>query len=295
MVKYFFKRELTVVIFESGVKMPLLKVENVSYSYDKKTKALKNVSFCADKGEHIAIIGHNGSGKSTLAKLLNGLILPESGTVSVDGALSSDKEKRFEIRKKVGVVFQNPDNGIIASIVEDDIAFGPENLGVPRKEIGERIDFALKAVGMEEYRNASPARLSGGQKQRVAIAGVLALRPEILVLDESTAMLDPQGRKEILSVVDKLKKEQGVTVITITHYMEEAAQADKIFVLSHGEEVMRGSAEEIFRDGEKLKSFGLELPYPAYIAQKLREKGVPIEGAVLSESDLAEKLVALCR
>ena len=254
--------------------MPLLKVENVSYSYDKKTKALKNVSFSAEKGEHIAVIGHNGSGKSTLAKLLNGLILPESGTVSVDGIFSSDKEKRFEIRKKVGVVFQNPDNGIIASIVEDDIAFGPENLGVPRKEIGERIEFALKAVGMEEYRNASPARLSGGQKQRVAIAGVLALKPEILVLDESTAMLDPQGRKEILSVVEKLKKEQGVTVITITHYMEEAAKADRIFVLSHGEIVMSGSPEEIFRDGEKLKSFGLELPYPAYIAQKLKEKGV---------------------
>ncbi len=275
--------------------MPLLKVENVSYSYDKKTKALKNVSFSAEKGEHIAVIGHNGSGKSTLAKLLNGLILPESGTVSVDGIFSSDKEKRFEIRKKVGVVFQNPDNGIIASIVEDDIAFGPENLGVPRKEIGERIDFALKSVGMEEYRNASPARLSGGQKQRVAIAGVLALKPEILVLDESTAMLDPQGRKEILSVVEKLKKEQGVTVITITHYMEEAAKADRIFVLSHGEIVMSGSPEEIFRDGEKLKSFGLELPYPAYIAQKLKEKGVPIDGAVLSESELAEKLVALCR
>lgn len=275
--------------------MPLLKVENVSYSYYKKTKALKNVSFSAEKGEHIAVIGHNGSGKSTLAKLLNGLILPESGTVSVDGIFSSDKEKRFEIRKKVGVVFQNPDNGIIASIVEDDIAFGPENLGVPRKEIGERIEFALKAVGMEEYRNASPARLSGGQKQRVAIAGVLALKPEILVLDESTAMLDPQGRKEILSVVEKLKKEQGVTVITITHYMEEAAKADRIFVLSHGEIVMSGSPEEIFRDGEKLKSFGLELPYPAYIAQKLKEKGVPIDGAVLSESELAEKLVALCR
>ena len=275
--------------------MPLLKVENVSYSYDKKNKALKNVSFSAEKGEHIAVIGHNGSGKSTLAKLLNGLILPESGTVSVDGIFSSDKEKRFEIRKKVGVVFQNPDNGIIASIVEDDIAFGPENLGVPRREIGERIEFALKAVGMEEYRNASPARLSGGQKQRVAIAGVLALKPEILVLDESTAMLDPQGRKEILSVVEKLKKEQGVTVITITHYMEEAAKADRIFVLSHGEIVMSGSPEEIFRDGEKLKSFGLELPYPAYIAQKLKEKGVPIDGAVLSESELAEKLVALCR
>ncbi len=274
--------------------MSLLQLDNVSFSYDKKTKVLKNVCFSAERGEHIAVIGHNGSGKSTLAKLINGLLLPDEGSVSVDGILSSDKEKRFEIRKKVGVVFQNPDNGIVASIVEDDIAFGPENLGVPRKEIGERIDFALKAVGMEEYREASPSRLSGGQKQRVAIAGVLALKPEILVLDESTAMLDPKGRKEILAVAEKLKKEQGVTVITITHYMEEAALADRIYVLNRGETIMSGTPKEIFEKADELKACGLELPYPAYVAQKLKEKGFPIEEMPLSEEELAERLVSIC-
>ncbi len=274
--------------------MSLLQLDNVSFSYDKKTKVLKNVCFSAERGEHIAVIGHNGSGKSTLAKLINGLLLPDEGTISVDGILSSDKEKRFEIRKKVGVVFQNPDNGIVASIVEDDIAFGPENLGVPRKEIGERIDFALKAVGMEEFREASPSRLSGGQKQRVAIAGVLALKPEILVLDESTAMLDPKGRKEILAVAEKLKKEQGVTIITITHYMDEAALADRIFVLNRGETVMSGTPKEIFEKADELKACGLELPYPAYVAQKLKEKGFPIEEMPLSEEELAERLVSIC-
>lgn len=274
--------------------MPQLSIENVSFSYDKKSVALKNVSFSVEKGDYIAIVGHNGSGKSTLAKLLNGLLIPKSGTVTVDGISSADKEKSFELRKRVGVVFQNPDNGIVASIVEDDVAFGPENLGVPRKEIGERIAFALKAVEMEQFRKSSPARLSGGQKQRVAIAGVLALRPEILVLDESTAMLDPQGRKEILAVVKRLNEEEGVTVITITHYMEEAAEANRIIVLSDGEIVMQGAPREIFRDGARLKGYGLELPYASYIAEKLKEKGVPLDGAVLSEEELAEKLEGLC-
>ena len=274
--------------------MALLQVENARFSYDKKTEALKGVSFSAEKGDYLAIIGHNGSGKSTLARLINGLLTPSGGTVTVDGISSVDKEKCFQLRKRVGVVFQNPDNGIIASIVEDDVAFGPENLGVPREEIKERIDFALKAVGMEEYRKSSPARLSGGQKQRVAIAGVLALKPEILVLDESTAMLDPKGRKEILAVVKKLNEEQGVTVIAITHYMEEAAQARDVIVLSDGEIVMRGSPEEIFLKGAELKKYGLELPYPAYVAEKLKEKGVPIDGVVLTREALAEKLEKLC-
>lgn len=274
--------------------MALLQVENARFSYDKKTEVLKGVSFSAEKGDYLAIIGHNGSGKSTLARLINGLLTPSGGTVTVDGISSVDKEKCFELRKRVGVVFQNPDNGIIASIVEDDVAFGPENLGVPREEIKERIDFALKAVGMEEYRKSSPARLSGGQKQRVAIAGVLALKPEILVLDESTAMLDPKGRKEILAVVKKLNEEQGVTVIAITHYMEEAAQARDVIVLSDGEIVMRGSPEEIFLKGAELKKYGLELPYPAYVAEKLKEKGVPIDGVVLTREALAEKLERLC-
>lgn len=274
--------------------MSVLQVQNVSYSYDKRKNALSGVTFSVEKGEYVAVIGHNGSGKSTLAKLLNGLLIPDSGSVTVCGFSSEKKDECFEIRKRVGVVFQNPDNGIVASIVEDDIAFGPENLGVLRKEIGERIEFALNAVGMKEYANASPSRLSGGQKQRVAIAGVLALKPEILVLDESTAMLDPKGRKEILSVAEKLNKEQGVTIITVTHYMDEAAKADRIIVLSDGKIVKEGAPKEIFNDGAELKSYGLELPYPAYIAEKLRQKGLKIDGTVLTEEDLAERLASLC-
>lgn len=274
--------------------MSVLQVQNVSYSYDKRKNALSGVTFSVEKGEYVAVIGHNGSGKSTLAKLLNGLLISDSGSVTVCGFSSEKKDECFEIRKRVGVVFQNPDNGIVASIVEDDIAFGPENLGVPRKEIGERIEFALNAVGMKEYAKASPTRLSGGQKQRVAIAGVLALKPEILVLDESTAMLDPQGRKEILSVAEKLNKERGVTIITVTHYMDEAAKADRIIVLSDGKIVKEGTPKEIFKNGEELKSYGLELPYPAYIAEKLRQKGLKIDGTILTEEDLAERLAALC-
>ena len=190
--------------------MSLLCVENVSFSYDKQHKVLKNVNLSVEKGEFVSIIGHNGSGKSTLAKLFNALLIPDEGKIVVDGFCSQNKADLFEIRQRVGVVFQNPDNQLVASIVEDDVAFGPENLGVPREEIRERIDFALKSVVMERYKHKSPERLSGGQKQRIAIAGVLALKPQILVLDESTAMLDPKGRKEVLAVVKKLNKEKGL-------------------------------------------------------------------------------------
>ena len=219
-------------------------------------------------------------------------MIPDSGTVTVDGFCSSDKKSLFEIRKRVGVVFQNPDNQLVASIVEDDVAFGPENLGVPRKEIGERIDYALKAVGMEEFRKSSPERLSGGQKQRIAIAGVLALRPEILVLDESTAMLDPQGRKDILAVVKRLCREEGVTVITITHYMEEVLEADKVYVMDKGRVALSGAPEYVFSDMKRIKSFGLELPLAGYIAEKLRLSGVPVPENVLTKESLTE---ALCR
>ncbi len=273
--------------------MPLLTVDNVSYSYDKKNRAVKNLTLSVEKGEYIAIIGHNGSGKSTLAKLLNGLIKPDSGTVTVDGFSSAEKKQLFEIRKRVGVVFQNPDNQLVASIVEDDVAFGPENLGVPRKEIGERIDFALSAVGMEKFRHSSPTRLSGGQKQRIAIAGVLALKPEILVLDESTAMLDPQGRKEVLDVVSKLNKEQGVTVISITHYMEETVSADRVIVMDKGETVMQGSPDEIFRQKEKLVEIGLEIPLAARIADELIRRGLPLPEGILTEQRLGEELCKL--
>ena len=272
--------------------MAILVADNISFSYDKVNNALSNLSLSVEKGEYIAVIGHNGSGKSTLARLFNGLLSPDSGNIIVDGINGNDKDSLFEIRKKVGVVFQNPDNQLVASIVEDDVAFGPENLGVPREEIGERIDFALKSVGMESFRKSSPTRLSGGQKQRIAIAGVLALKPEVLILDESTAMLDPQGRKEILEVVKKLNEEQGVTVIAITHYMEEVVGADRVYVLDDGKLAMQGTPKEIFREKSVIKGLGLELPTPSYIATKLMEKGVRIDGEILTETDLLE---ALCK
>lgn len=273
--------------------MALLIAENVSFSYDKRVNAVNGVSFSVNEGEYVAVIGRNGSGKSTLAKLFNGLLKPDQGKITVDGFSALEKKDVFEIRKRVGVVFQNPDNQLVASIVEDDVAFGPENLGVPRKEIGERIDFALSAVGMQDFRHSSPARLSGGQKQRIAIAGVLALKPKILVLDESTAMLDPQGRKEVLEVVKKLNKEQKVTVITITHYMDEVIDADTVYVLDGGQVALCGSPEQIFSHKEKLKQLGLELPLSAEIADKLIARGVDLPAGILTRERLAEELCAL--
>ncbi|MBE5749662.1 MAG: energy-coupling factor transporter ATPase [Clostridiales bacterium] len=275
--------------------MSLLKAENVSFSYDKRIKVVKNVSLAVEEGESVAIIGHNGSGKSTLAKLFNALICPDQGKITVDGFCSDDKKSLFEIRKRVGVVFQNPDNQLVASIVEDDVAFGPENLGVKREEIGQRIDFALAAVGMEKFRYSSPTRLSGGQKQRIAIAGVLALMPKILVLDESTAMLDPKGRKEVLAVAEKLNKEHNVTVINITHYMDEVVRADKVYVVNDGEIVLSGTPNEIFKEKDLLKTCGLELPLAAIVADKLIECGVNLPQGILTEEQLAEELCALKR
>jgi len=271
----------------------ILTAENVTFSYDKRIKAVKGVSLSVNEGEYVAIIGHNGSGKSTLAKLFNALVLPDEGKITVDGYSSDDKKALFEIRKRVGVVFQNPDNQLVASIVEDDVAFGPENLGIKREEIGERIDFALSAVGMEKFRHSTPTRLSGGQKQRIAIAGVLALTPKILVLDESTAMLDPKGRKEVLSVVEKLNKERGVTVINITHYMDEVVRADKVYVVNDGKIATAGTPKEIFEQVQLIESCGLELPPAAIIAIKLIEKGVPIPKGILTPEQLAEQLCAL--
>ena len=273
--------------------MALLSMENVSFSYDKVNNAVKNVSLAVEEGEYVAIIGHNGSGKSTLAKLFNGLCKPDAGKVTVEGFSSDNKKSLFEIRKRVGVVFQNPDNQLVASIVEDDVAFGPENLGVKREEIAERIDFALSAVGMQDFKKSSPTRLSGGQKQRIAIAGVLAIKPKVLVLDESTAMLDPKGRKEVLSVVEKLNKEQGVTVINITHYMDEVVRADKVLVINDGKIALVGSPKEIFAKKDQLESFGLELPLPSIVADKLIALGVNLPDGILTEEQLAEELCAL--
>lgn len=273
--------------------MSFIEAKEVYYRYPQAEKdALCGVDLTVEKGEYVAVIGHNGSGKSTLARLLNGLLQPTKGEIFVDGISAADKKTLFELRKRVGVVFQNPDNQLVASIVEDDVAFGPENIGVPRKEIGERIDFALSAVGMQEYRKSMASRLSGGQKQRVAIAGVLAIRPEVLILDESTAMLDPRGRREVTDVVKKLNRENGMTVLAVTHYMDEVCEADRVLVLSDGKIVMSGTPAEIFSREEELEKYELDVPVPARIAAMLRAGGMEI-GRVYTKEELGDELCRL--
>jgi len=269
-----------------------IEIKNVNFGYDGNEKlAVRGLSLSIKEGEFVAVVGRNASGKSTLAKLINGLIAPLSGEVSVFGLSTSDSKNLFEIRKSCGIVFQNPDNQMVASIVEDDVAFGPENIGVPREEIAERINFALEATGTDEFKDKMASRLSGGQKQRVAIAGVLALKPRILILDESTSMLDPRGRAEVMSVVDKLNEEK-MTVIVITHYMEEVVSCDRVFVMNGGELIKSGTPREIFEDSAVLARAGLELPVAAKISQKLKEKGVDI-GLTLTKEELKEKLWTL--
>ncbi len=275
-------------------KAMILHVDNVSYTYnegaDDEAQALKDVSFSIDEGEFVSLVGHNGSGKSTLAKLFNGLLLPTKGQVVVRGMRTTDKKSLFDIRKTVGVVFQNPDNQTVASIVEDDVAFGPENLGLPPAEIRERVDWALDCVGMREYAKGTPHRLSGGQKQRIAIAGVLAIRPRVMVLDESTAMLDPVGRAEVMRVVQKLNREMGCTVVQITHFMEEAALGDRILVLKEGR-IAADGGRELFSQRELLQSAGLELPLCARVAHELRGRGLDLPQNIVSVDDL---VAALC-
>lgn len=271
--------------------MEAVHFENVKYSYTENGKrfAVNGVTLSIEEGEFVAVLGRNGSGKSTLAKLINALLTPVSGKVEVFGMDTSDNKKTFEIRKNAGMVFQNPDNQMVASIVEDDVAFGPENIGVPREEIGERIGFALKAVGMEEYRTSTPTRLSGGQKQRIAIAGVLAIKPKIMILDESTAMLDPKGRREVMDVVKRLNKEENMTVILITHFMDEALEADRAIVMNQGEIVMQGTPEEIFQRSDELEIYNLALPRAAAIAKKLSAGGMPVATAFDAET-VAEEI-----
>ena len=285
--------------------MQAIKFENVSFKYRNlsagngieehiKEYAVKNLSLNINEGEFIAIIGHNGSGKSTIAKLMNGLILPESGDVTVFDKNTKNAELLFEIRKNVGMVFQNPDNQMIASIVEDDIAFGPENIGIEPDEIDRRVDWTLKCVGMEGHRQSSSYRLSGGQKQRIAIAGVLAIKPKILVLDESTAMLDPIGRQEVLKVIKSLNKELNMTVVLITHFMEEAVLADKIIVLNDGEKVLEGNPQEIFKSYDFLKSIGLSVPFACKVAKQLKQKGLDIDAEkILTTEELYSVLCQL--
>lgn len=271
--------------------MEAVHFDNVKYSYTENGKkfAVNGVTLTVNEGEFVAVLGRNGSGKSTLAKLINALLTPTSGKVEVFGMDTSDGKKLFEIRKNAGMVFQNPDNQMVASIVEDDVAFGPENIGVAREEIGERIGFALHAVGMEEFRKSTPTRLSGGQKQRIAIAGVLAIKPKIMILDESTAMLDPRGRREVMDVIKRLNREENMTVILITHFMDEALQADRAVVMNQGEIVMQGTPEEIFSRSDELEIYNLTLPRAAAIAKKLADGGMPIKTAFTAER-LAEEI-----
>ncbi|MCL2821706.1 MAG: energy-coupling factor transporter ATPase [Firmicutes bacterium] len=275
-------------------QLNIAEFKNVTYCYNAGTndeiRAVKGVSFCVRQGDFVALVGHNGSGKSTVAKLLNGLLKPKTGQVLVNGKCTKDKANTFEIRSTLSVVFQNPDNQMVATIIQDDVAFGPENLGLSHKKIKQRVDWALEVVGMSEYKEGTATRLSGGQKQRVAIAGVLALKPSVIVLDEATSMLDPRGRQEVLDVVRRLNKEEGMTVIMITHFMEEAAEyANRIIVLDKGEVLLDGG-KEIFNQREKIENAGLQLPFGARIASELKKSGLNLKNGILTLDDLVKNL-----
>lgn len=252
------------------------------------TKALDGVSMEIKKGDFVAILGHNGSGKSTLAKHINAILLPTEGTLYVDGMDTKEEAHLWEIRQTAGMVFQNPDNQIIATVVEEDVGFGPENLGVPTEEIWKRVEESLKAVGMYEYRTHSPNKLSGGQKQRVAIAGIMAMKPQCIVLDEPTAMLDPNGRKEVIRTVRELNRREKVTVLLITHYMEEVIHADKVIVMDDGKIVMQGTPREIFSQVEKLKSYRMDVPQITELAYELKKEGMPLPDGILSVEEFVQ-------
>ena len=278
--------------------MEFIRIENLCFRYYEdeepgieRTKfAVDNLSMSINKGEFVAILGHNGSGKSTVAKHLNGMLTPSSGKVYVDGMDTSDESLAYDIRRKVGLVLQNPDNQLVASIVEEDVAFGPENLGIPAPEIRERVDCALKAVDMYEHRLKAPHKLSGGQKQRVAIAGIIAMKPDCIVLDEPTAMLDPKGRQEVLDTVMKLNKENGITIVMITHYMEEAVLADRVFVMDSGKLLTEGTPREVFSEVELLKRHRLDVPQATELCYKLRACGVDIPELPLDEEECVSML-----
>lgn len=277
--------------------MEMVKAKNLTYEYIKMTEtengvkeekllALKNVNLHIEKGKFVAVLGHNGSGKSTFAKHINALLHPTDGTLWIKGYDTKNEEFVWDIRQSAGMVFQNPDNQLVATVVEEDIAFGPENLGIEPSEIRKRVDGALKTVRMSEYMKHSPSKLSGGQKQRIAIAGVLAMKPDCIVLDEPTAMLDPVGRKEVIDTVMRLNKEEGITIILITHYMEEAVKADEVFVIDDGIVVMEGKPKEIFSQVEKLKEYGLDVPQVTEVAYYLRKKGINIAQDILTIEEM---------
>mgnify|MGYP001017357718 FL=1 len=271
----------------------LIEIQNVSYAYeDAAAKALNSVSLTINDGEFVAVVGHNGSGKSTLAKHLNALLLPTEGKVLVDGMDTADEADTLSIRQRVGMVFQNPDNQLVTTIVEEDVAFGPENIGVPGNEIRTRVDRALAAVGMEKYAHSAPNMLSGGQKQRIAIAGMLAMQPKVLVLDEATAMLDPKGRRDIIDLVTKLHRENGITVVMITQYMEEAIGADRVAVMSGGELILEGTPKEVFSQDELLHKHRLDVPVMQQLANRLNARGANLPKSILSVEEMAQ---AICQ
>ena len=272
----------------------IIEIRDLKYSYDKeggKPNAVDGISLDIEKGAFVCVLGHNGSGKSTLAKLIAQVLTPDSGRIVICGKDTSDlnDEESYDIRRRVGMVFQNPDNQIVATVVEEDVAFGPENLGIPPEEIRKRVDAALERVGMEGYKKHSPSMLSGGQKQRVAIAGILAMDPEIVIFDEATAMLDPVGRAEVLGVIHDMRR-RGVTVLHITHYMDEATGCDRVIVLSHGKVVMDGTPREVFPKADEIRAAGLNVPQTAELAERLRAAGYDIPGSVITYVDMADAL-----
>lgn len=270
--------------------------DNASYAYgETRHTALRDVSLSIQKGELVAVLGHNGSGKSTLAKLCNGILTPTSGKVTVDGLDTADENAVLEIRRRVGMVFQNPDNQIVATVVEEDVAFGPENLGLPSEEIRERVDTALKAVGMYEYRSHAPHLLSGGQKQRVAIAGVIAMRPQYIILDEPTAMLDPAGRKEVMDTVIRLCREEGIAAVVITHFMQEAAMADRVIVVDNGSVIMDGTPVDVLTRREELRGARLDIPEATELLYRLRKAGIPVRENCIDTESCVEEIFAAYR
>ena len=280
--------------------MGIVKAENLTFEYIRRdedgnvsdiTKAVDDVSIDIKQGDFVAVLGHNGSGKSTFAKHLNALVMPTEGTVWVDGMDTSEADNTLKVRQTAGMVFQNPDNQIVGTLVDEEVGFGPENIGVPTEQIWERVEKSLKAVGMYAFRNQSPNKLSGGQKQRVAIAGIVAMKPKCIILDEPTAMLDPLGRKDVLKVLHELNRQEKVTVILITHYMEEVIDLDKVYVMDAGKLVMSGTPRQIFSQVEKLKELKLDVPYVTELAYELKKEGVPLKDGILTSEEFTEELM----
>ena len=282
--------------------MGIVKTKDLTFEYIRRdeegnvegiTTAVDNVNIDIKAGDFVAVLGHNGSGKSTFAKHLNALVMPTEGTVYVDGMDTKDADNTLKVRQTAGMVFQNPDNQIVGTLVDEEVGFGPENIGVPTEEIWERVEKSLKAVGMYKFRNASPNKLSGGQKQRVAIAGIVAMKPKCIVLDEPTAMLDPLGRKEVIHVLHELNKKEGVTIILITHYMEEVIDADHVFVMDNGKVVMEGTPRQIFSQVDKLKELRLDVPQVTELAYELKKEGLPVKDGIIRNEELVEEIKRL--